>query len=134
MCKFRAKRKSNYTFLDNKNNNEKQHARSSSGESAQRAKPRRMTCEKNNSSWADENEKRPRKNTKDIKPYNIEQEQNLLENAVKIHRRTFPAVSSPVLLRGTLGLYPIHIYTYHIHIYIYMYIEWASALVPPTPS
>ena len=70
------------------------------------------------SSCADENEKRPRKNTKDIKPYNIEQEQNLLENAVKIHRRTFPAVSSPALLRGTLGLYPIYIY-----IYIYIYIQ-----------
>ena len=110
MCKFRAKRKSNYTFLDNKNNNEKQHVRSSSGESAQRAKPRRMTCEQKFSSCADENEKRPRKNTKDIKPYNIEQDQNLLENAVKIHRRTFPAVSSPVLLRGTLGLYHIYIY------------------------
>ena len=77
------------------------------------------------SSCADENEKRPRKNTKDIKPYeyNIEQEQNLLENAVKIHRRTFPAVSSPVLLRGTLGLYPIYIYTY-IYIYTsYIYIH-----------
>ena len=115
MCKFRAKRKSNYTFLDNKNNNKKQHVRSSSGESAQRAKPRRMTCEKK-SHLADENEKRPRKNTKDIKPYNIEQEQNLLENTVKIHRRTFPAVSSPVLLRGTSGLDPIYIHTCIIHI------------------
>ena len=36
----------NTHFFDDKNNNEKHHVRSSSGENEKRAKPRRMTCEK----------------------------------------------------------------------------------------